>query len=227
MIIRHIFRSCWLFAGLLIMAQPPAQADPAVPGRDNFGRCLAVDPYCNLSQLSEIERRQVFEAAHRQHLEACLAGRRCNPARLDERDRVQVAQALARLNFEVCLRGEGGCRLAALDAGQRTEVERALQARNLEYCLSGLTACDPGRLTAEQQVAVRSSYLERNFIVCLQGFQEFTGCRLDDLTDAQRQQVEGRMREANLYVCTHALLGCNDALLTPEQRARLRAAGRQ
>lgn len=213
---------------LLALAIVPDSAGQTAAG--NLRACLEGYSHCDLSLLDEAARQQVREAENRRHLQDCLRGKRCNPAMLGDAERREVEAAVARLNLENCLRGDGICREQALDDQERLRVEDAAHRRNREYCYSGLAACDPSRLSDAEQAEAHRRYLERNFGNCVPGFERFTKCNPDDLSAEQRATLGQRLREANLYICTHALMGCREELLTPQQRtaidARRAGAGR-
>jgi hypothetical protein len=207
-------------AAAAVAAPTDAAAERAADGA-NFKRCLAGDPYCEMRKLSPQQRQRVFEQAQRHHLESCLAGRMCNRAALTPDEQARVQSAVAQLNFRACLAGEADCRFDDLTPDQRAEVDRAEHARNLERCLAGLTGCDESRLEPAQLRQARERASERNYALCLQG--AFVDCRLDELSAEQGARVEQRRREANLFLCTHSLVGCVQELLTAEERAQVAA----
>ena len=47
-------------------------------------------------------------------------------------------------------------------------------------------------------------------------------CNRNDLSTEQRELVNRRNLTLNLYVCTYALMGCDERLLTAEQRDQIR-----
>ena len=164
-----------------------------------------------------------MELKGRQHFQDCLAGLRCNLSVLSEQEQRQAHMAFSQLNFQTCFRGEAACREEALSVDQRIEVQHADRLRNFEACLGGLTRCDEAMLSESQLAAVRDAYAQRNFSGCMNTVGTLVGCNLDDLSDEQRGLVRRRNLAVNLFLCGNAILGCNDSLLTPEQRARLAA----
>jgi len=189
--------------------------------KTNFQLCLEDDSTCNSALLTDEQTRQLVEVRRPQHFLDCLAGRRCHEAALDEREREQVRQAADQRNFKACLQGEADCRKDDLREGQREQVDLAGGARNFMYCVSGLSACDPAALTPEQARSAREAYLQRNFAGCMNSVGTLLRCNADDLSTEQRELVLRRNVAVNFYICSNALIGCNDALLTPEQRATL------
>jgi hypothetical protein len=208
-----------LLAG--VVASACAQASQSDADAGNFQRCLQGDAWCDLEQLTEREHAQIVEASGAIHLEHCLAGKRCNSSLLSASERARVEAAVAGMNLQACLDGRSACRRDALDADQRERVAAADLARNVERCLDGLPGCEADALTRAQRQAARERYLERNLAACQQGFA--SACRPQDLTAEQAVFVHRRRLEGNLYLCTYALIGCVDELLTPEQRVRIRA----
>lgn len=198
-------------------------ADPATQA--NFRDCLADEYTCNSALLTEEQTRQLIEVRRPQHFLDCLAGRRCNESLLDPAELGQARQAAVQRSFAACLRGEADCRTELLDDNQRMQVDRAGNSRNFMYCVSGLSACDPGTLTPEQAASARAAYLQRNFAGCMNSVGTLLRCNAGDLTVEQRELVLRRNVAVNFYICSNALIGCNDALLTPEQRQGL--AGRR
>lgn len=190
--------------------------------RTNFDSCLADEYACNPALLTAAQAEQLIEARGPQHFLDCLAARRCNEARLSEAELVQVRRAVALLNFEACLKGEATCDSKSLSAEQRGQVEQAGGLRNFMYCLSGLSACDPYALTDDQRTASRDAYLQRNFAGCMNSVGTLLSCNPDDLSTAQRDLVQRRNLAVNFYVCSNALIGCVEDLLTAEQRAEIR-----
>lgn len=191
------------------------------PQRTNFERCLDDDYTCNSALLDAEETRRLIEVRRPQHFLDCLAGRRCNESILDEAERRQVRQALGQRNFEACLKGEAECRRDQLADSQRAQVEQAGGMRNFMYCVSGLSACEKELLTEDQRAAARDAYLQRNFAGCMNSVGTLLRCRQDDLSVEQLELVQRRNVAVNFYICSNALIGCNDALLTPEQRVAL------
>lgn len=213
---RPACRVAWTLLGflLLLMGATAWGASPALQ------RCLANDRSCNPACLTPVERTRLLAVKRQEHLRDCLAGGRCNVSRLSPADRDRVQVALERQNVEACLRGEGACRQNWLTDPQREAVSRAASARNLEFCLSGMAACNPVPLSDDERARVREAYLQRNFMGCMNTVGTLVACDPDALSPAQREQVHRRNLAANEYVCMHALMGCNEALLTPEQRER-------
>jgi hypothetical protein len=187
----------------------------------NFNRCLANARDCDQSQLTPAEEQQVFELRSRQHLQDCLAGLRCNEASLSEQERSEVREAVARLNFAACLRGEAGCRGDTLTGEERLEVERAARLRNVELCLSGLTGCDQTRLTQAELTAAREAYAQRNFAGCMNAVGTLVSCNIGDLSSEQRDLVTRRNLAVNAFLCTNSMFGCDEDLLTAEQRSSI------
>jgi hypothetical protein len=87
--------------------------------------------------------------------------------------------------------------------------------------MSGLTGCDESRLTEPERAAMREAYSQRNFSGCMNTVGTLVRCSPEDLSEAQRELVERRNRAANLYVCAHALIGCDETLLSEDQRKLL------
>jgi len=209
------------FGVLLALVLCGCVTAPAV--RSNFERCLADDYTCNSTLLTAEETERLIEARGPEHFLDCLAGRRCNESLLSEAELAQVRAATGQINFESCLRGEAVCSRENLSEGQRSEVAQAGNARNFMYCLSGLSACDRSTLTETQTAAAHSAYLQRNFAGCMNSVGTLLSCNPDDLSTEQRDLVRKRNLAVNLYVCSNALIGCVDELLTPQQRAELKA----
>jgi hypothetical protein len=205
-----IMAAAWLSAGC-----------SAPEERTNFQHCLADDYRCNSALLGPEETQKLIEVRAPQHFLECLQGLRCNDAILSEPQLRQVRQARAQRNFEACLKGDADCRRDLLDDAQRAQVEQAGESRNFMYCVSGLSACDEAALTAEQQAAAREAYLQRNFSGCMNSVGTLLRCNSDDLSAEQRDLVHERNVAVNFWICSHALLGCDDALLTPDQRAAM------
>jgi hypothetical protein len=187
----------------------------------NFARCVANERDCDKSQLTVAEEQQVFELRSRQHLQDCLAGLRCNEASLTEEERSEVREAVARLNFAACLRGEAGCRDGTLTGEERLQVERAARLRNVELCLGGLTGCDETRLTQAELTAAREAYSQRNFAGCMNTVGTLVTCNLDDLSSEQRDLVTRRNLAVNAFLCSNSMFGCDQNLLSAEQRSSI------
>jgi hypothetical protein len=64
--------------------------------------------------------------------------------------------------------------------------------------------------------------LERNYLGCLHAVGTLVSCNPDDLSPEQRERVRRRNLAANLYACLYAIFGCDESLLTLEQRAQVR-----
>lgn len=192
-------------------------------GMSNFNRCLADERGCNTALLTDVEQQHLFELNSRQHFQDCLAGLRCNAALLGEQEQHQVQMAVAQLNFQACIRGEAACREEALSEEQHIEFVQADRLRNFEACLGGLTRCNEALLGEGQLVAVRDAYAQRNFSGCMNTVGTLVGCNHGDLSAEQRDLVRRRNLAVNLFLCANAILGCNEDLLTPEQRARITA----
>ncbi len=210
--------TCVAFALLLNAGNASLAADA------NFERCFVNDRSCNAVRLTAEERQRIFEQHRRMHFEDCLAGLRCNQRSLtgDELRRVQDATVVR--NLRLCLKGDSSCEKSILTDAQRANVGLADSARNFEFCLGGLTACDGAALSDAQRAAVRAAYLERNYRGCMNAVGTLVKCELDDLSDAQREMVRRRTLEANIVVCTNGFFGCDERLLTSEQRARIGAS---
>lgn len=196
-------------------------ADPS--RQANLAHCLADDRDCDASLLTDEQRQQIDERQSARHFEDCLAGLRCNELTLSEEQRRQVRDAVAQINLQACLKGEAGCTRSSLTGTQLAAVEENDAARNLVRCMSGLTGCDESRLTDTERRAMREAYTQRNFSGCMNTVGTLVRCSPEDLSDAQRELVERRNRAANLYVCANALLGCDERLLTDDQRKLLQA----
>jgi hypothetical protein len=203
--------------------QWPVTAFAGGPAEQNLRACVDGYSHCDLSLLDEQARQQVAEADNRRHFQDCLSGKRCNLAKLGTSERRRVEESVARLNLENCLRGDGRCRKDMLADDERNQVEQAARRRNLDYCYNGLAACEESWLSDAERSEAHSRYLERNFGNCVPGFERFTRCNPDDLSESQRAVLRQRLREANLYICTHALMGCDEELLTPGERATIGA----
>ena len=132
-----------------------------------------------------------------------------------------VRTAVSQLNFQACFRGEAACREEALTDEQRNEVQQADRLRNFEACLGGLTRCSEAMLSEAQLAEVRDAYAQRNFSGCMNTVGTLVGCNPDDLSAEQRDLVTRRNLAVNLFLCANAILGCDERLLTPEQRARI------
>lgn len=191
-------------------------------GRANFERCLASDRGCDTALLSAGERQRIWDVENEKHFQDCLAGLRCNERALSGDERHQVRAAAAKRNLSACLGGEADCRRDALAEDERAKVRKADAERNFRYCLGGLTACDAAALTDSQRSAVRAAYLERNYSGCMNAVGTLVNCNPADLSSEQRERVRLRNLEANAYICANALMGCDEALLTPEQRDQIR-----
>jgi len=192
-------------------------------GKSNFNRCLADERGCNPALLTDVEQQRLFELTNRQHFQDCLAGLRCNMALLSEQERHQAQMAIAQLNFQTCIRGEAACREEALSEQQQVEFRQVDRLRNFEACLGGLTRCNEALLSGAQLAAVRDAYAQRNFSGCMNTVGTLVGCNHDDLSAEQRDLVRRRNLAVNLFLCASAILGCDERLLTPEQRARIAA----
>ena len=191
--------------------------------KTNFDRCLANERSCDASLLTTGEQQRLFDLKSQQHFKDCLAGMRCHPAFLSEQEQHQVRMTVSQLNFQACIRGEAGCREKALTDEQRIEVWQADRLRNFEACLGGLTRCNETMLSQTQLAAVREAYAQRNFSGCMNTVGTLVGCNPDDLSSEQRDLVTRRNLAVNLFLCVSAILGCDESLLTPEQRARIAA----
>jgi hypothetical protein len=189
----------------------------------NFDRCLANERSCDASLLTAGEQQRLFDLKSQQHFKDCLAGMRCNSAFLTEQEQRQVRMTVSQLNFHACIRGEAGCREKALTDEQRIEVWQADRFRNFEACLGGLTRCNETMLSQAQLTSVRDAYAQRNFSGCMNTVGTLVGCNPDDLSSEQRDLVTRRNLAVNLFLCASAILGCDESLLTPEQRARIAA----
>lgn len=205
--------------GLLFLALAACSTD--APRKANLQRCLADEPYCDVSVLSDAEHQQVLDSISRRHFQDCLAGLRCNEALLTEPEQQQVRLSVAQLNFQACLRGEGTCRESLLTEQQRREVEQIGDHRNLEFCIAGLTSCNEAALTDPQRAAAWEAYSQRNFAGCMNAVGTLVTCNRSDLSAEQRALVDRRNLAVNVFVCSNALMGCNQDLLTPEQRDRI------
>lgn len=194
-----------------------------VARKANFDRCLANERSCDASLLTAGEQQGLFDLKSQQHFQDCLGGLRCNAALLSVQEQRQVRTTVSQLNFQACFRGEASCREEALTDEQRIEVRRADQLRNFEACLGGLTRCRETFLSEAQLAAVRHAYAQRNFSGCMNSVGTLVGCNPDDLSAEQAELVRRRNLAVNLFLCANAILGCNDTLLTPEQRARIAA----
>lgn len=186
--------------------------------QSNFERCLSNDRACDASLLTVAEEQRLFDLHREQHFQDFLSGMRCNESVLSERELGEVHRAVAELNFEACLRGEASCRLPALTEPQRTEVDQAARTRNFELCVGGLTGCDESALTQSQLTAARTAYLQRNFSGCMNTVGTLVRCNPEDLSKEQRERVRLRNLSANLYVCSNGIPGCDERMLTSEQR---------
>ena len=160
----------------------------------------------------------MFDLRSRQHFRDCLAGLRCNAALLSWQEQHRVRLAVSQLNFQACISGEAACSKDAL-----TDDQRADQSRNFEACLGGLTSCNPALLGEVQRTSVREAYEQRNFSGCMNTVGTLVRCNLDVLSPEQQDLVRRRNLAVNLFLCTNAVLGCDESLLTPEQRARIAA----
>lgn len=208
-----------LLSNLILLV--PSGCTTVAAQRANFDRCLANERSCDASLLTVGEQQRLFELRSRQHVQDCLAGLRCNTALLSGRERRQVRMAVSQLNFQACFRGEAACRPEALTDEQRIEVQQADRLRNFEACLGGLTRCNEVILNEAQLAEVRDAYAQRNFSGCMNTVDTLVGCNPDDLSAEQRDLVRRRNLAVNLFLCSNAILGCNDSMLTPEQRARI------
>jgi hypothetical protein len=215
---RRLARLLVFGTALLAACASPHTANPDLA---NFQRCLQGDAWCDQQRLTEQQRMQIVEASAALHMQHCLEGRRCNRALLTAEEGAEVDAALAELNLQACLDGESGCGIDALTPAQREQAEANARRRNVERCLDDLPGCDPGALTDDERAAARARYLARNFAACQQSFA--SDCNLQDLDAVQAELVRVRQLEANLYLCTYALVGCVEDLLTSEQRATLRS----
>ena len=211
-----VFANTCLAIALSVCAGSASQAADA-----NFQRCLANDRGCDAARLQAGERSRILDRYRQMHLEDCLAGLRCKHGALTADQLRDVRKTTAARNFQSCLKGDASCDRSILADEQRDKVELAHNARNYEFCLGGLTACDPGALSDTQRAAVRTAYLERNYRGCMNAVGTLVRCDPDDLSTEQRDRVRRRTLEANLAACMTGLFGCDDRLLTPEQRARL------
>jgi len=215
---------CVWFA-VAVIGVTVAKADGA-DSDANFTRCLAQDPWCDLSALSEDQRRRVYDEAAKHHLQACLSGKRCNEARLDAETREEVRMAVARLNLETCLNGDGPCRYDDLSVDELALVIESDRRRNLERCYSGVTACNENWLTKEQREEAQRRYVERNFNSCMETFGTLLPCNAQDLTSAQTVRYRERLLERNYFACLLGLIGCNMDVLTSQQRDEVMAKQR-
>ncbi|HKQ24002.1 MAG TPA: hypothetical protein VJT81_06120 [Burkholderiales bacterium] len=189
----------------------------------NFDRCAANERSCDESLLTAGEQRHLFDLKSQQHFKDCLAGMRCNPAFLSEQEQHQVRITVSQLNFQACIRGDAACREKTLTAEQRIEVWQADRLRNFDACLGGLTRCNETMLSQTQLASVREAYAQRNFSGCMNTVGTLVGCNPDDLSSEQRDLVTRRNLAVNLFLCVSAILGCDESLLTSEQRARIAA----
>ena len=210
-----------LLSGLLPFASGACTTNTA--RKANFDRCLSNERSCEASLLTAGEQQRVLDLKNQQHFRDCLEGLRCNTALLSEREQRQVRLAVSQLNFQTCFRGGATCREDALTEEQRIEVRQSDRLRNFDACLGGLTRCNETKLSEAQLAAVRDAYAQRNFSGCMNTVGTLVGCNPDDLSDEQRDLVRRRNLAVNLFLCASAILGCNESLLTPEQRARIAA----
>ena len=214
----HVLVGWYAASSCLLSACAAITAEKA-----NFDRCLANERSCDASLLTTGEQQRLFDLKSQQHFKDCLAGMRCNPAFLSEQEQQQVRMTVSQLNFQACIRGEAGCREKALTDEQRIEVWQADRLRNFEACLGGLTRCNETMLSQTQLASVREAYAQRNFSGCMNTVGTLVGCNPDDLSSEQRDLVTRRNLAVNLFLCVSAILGCDESLLTPEQRARIAA----
>jgi hypothetical protein len=210
-----------LLSGLLLSALGACTANTA--RKADFDRCLANERSCDASLLTADEQQRLYELKSQQHFLDCMAGLRCNKALLSEQEQRQVRMAVSQVNFQACFRGEAACRVEMLSDEQRVEVQQADRLRNFEACLGGLTRCNEAMLSEAQLAAARDAYTQRNFSGCMNTVGTLVGCNPDDLSAEQRDLVRRRNLAVNFFLCANAILGCDESLLTPEQRARIAA----
>lgn len=210
-----------LLAGLLLLALGACAT--TVARMANFDRCLANERSCEASLLTAGEQQRLFDLTSQQRFQDCLAGLRCNTALLSEQEQRQVRMAVSQLNFQGCFRGEAACREKALTDEQHIDVQQADGLRNFEACLGGLTRCNEAMLSEAQRSAVHDAYAQHNFSGCMNTVDTLVGCNPDDLSAERRDRVRRRNLAVNLFLCANAIPGCDESLLTPEQRARIAA----
>lgn len=114
--------------------------------------------------------------------------------------------------------------MEALTDAERPVVEDTLRARNMDLCRNGLAHCNADLLDDEGKAAARDAYLARNFISCMNTVGTLVPCRPEDLSHGQREQVRQRNLAANRYVCRLGIMGCDESLLTAEERESLATA---
>lgn len=204
---------------LTLLLLSACSTDPA--RQANFNRCLADDRACDATLLTPEQQQQIYDWHKERHFEDCLAGLRCDERALSAEERRQVRETVAQRNFQVCLQAEAHCDKAMLTASQRSEVEQTDRARNFALCMGGLPVCDETTLTEFQLTAVRDAYLQRNFSGCMNAVGTLLRCNPDDLSAEQRELVHRRNLATNLYACTNHAFGCDESLLTPEQREKM------
>jgi hypothetical protein len=211
-----------LRAYCIVLVVACAACSTAATPLANFERCLADDRACDASVLTVAEQQRLFDLHREQHLQDCLSRMRCNESALSEQELREVRRAVADLNFGACMKGEASCQQPTLTDAQRAEAEEASRVRNFELCVGGLTGCDEFSLTPSQSAAARAAYLQRNFSGCMNTVGTLVRCNPQDLSKEQRELVRLRNLSANLYVCSSGIPGCDERMLTSEQRGLMK-----
>jgi uncharacterized protein DUF3761 len=128
-------------ANLLVLftLRARSQADEQPEHRKNYYNCLHGYSDCDSSQLTDVERTQVKQAAHQRNYNNCLHGYAgCDSSQLTDVERTQVQQAAHQRNYNNCLHGYAGCDPSQLTASEQESV--AINKRDS-------TAAEPAQTT--------------------------------------------------------------------------------
>jgi len=125
-------------------------------------------------------------------------------------------------NFDRCLANERSCDASLLTASEQQRLFDLKSQQHFQDCLAGLR-CNAALLSEAQLAAVRDAYAQRTFSGCMNTVGTLVGCNPDDLSAEQRDLVRRRNLAVNFFLCANAILGCDESLLTSEQRARIAA----
>jgi len=114
-----------VFAFSSFVASPlsgQSQSEQQPRDQKDYYNCLHGFVGCDPSHLTDTERTQVREAAHRRNYNNCLHGLfGCNPSQLTEAEKPAVQEATDRRNYNNCLHRYVGC-----DTSRLTDSEKAV-----------------------------------------------------------------------------------------------------
>ena len=202
--IRAAVHSCLLL--VLLFWGAPVAAE-AAQERRHFNDCRdGRTVQCDLSRLTDEQRREVEQAAQRRNVHACRTGHldACDPDALDPRQR----------------QADAG------DQDQPSDAERRSHLENLHACRTGQHGrCDLSLLSAEERQLVEAAMARRNRDACLAGGH----ARCDEtlLSAWDYHRLDEQRQRANLSACLWGLEPCERSRLTVEEERQVAAAARQ